>query len=266
MKNTRLALFLDSFLTLFIAFFCTLILSYALKVKHLYRIILSFVFSLCLSGIVFIAKLRKRRAYLISQKDKKSLEILLANLEIMPDNEVIALLFNFLTFAGVKVEKRKNYLFSSDTVYLFNYEKNTSRGAFCNKIKEHKNKKIIFFCNSLSEEATALFLSLKNRVKVINGERLFALFKKYGYDFKQEESQRITTTPFLRFKKFKEKVFTKKRALGFAFSSATLLLFSRWTFYPIYYRICALILISTAILCLIFGKKQTEDTESPLSF
>lgn len=266
MKNTRLALFLDSFLTLFIAFFCTLILSYALKVKHLYRIILSFVFSLCLSGIVFIAKLRKRRTYLINQKDKKSLEILLANLEIMPDNEVIALLFDFLSFAKIKVEKRKNYLFSSDTVYLFNYEKSTSRSEFCKKIKEHKNKKIVFFCNNLSEEATALFLSLKNRVKVVNGERLFALFKKYGYNFKQEDAQTVKLSHLSRLKKFKEKVFTKKRAFGFAFSSATLLLFSRWTFYPIYYRICALVLIFTAILCLIFGKKQTEESESPLSF
>jgi hypothetical protein len=63
-----------------------------------------------------------------------------------------------------------------------------------------------------------------------------------------------------------EKAFTKKRAFRYAVISATLLLFSKFTFYPTYYKICSATLLLLSILCLIFGKKDKKANLPELAF
>ena len=79
---------------------------------------------------------------------------------------------------------------------------------------------------------------------------------------KEEESK----TKSDKFKIWLNKVFTKKRAINFTLIAGCLLLFSTFTFFPLYYRICALISAFLAVICLIFGTKKERLETNSLSF
>ena len=102
MKNRKFIIISDTLLLfIFCAFLSLILLSY-LRERFLLKIILSFLFSFSASGIFLVYKLRKYKLDLVKSRDKKKLENMLISLEVMPDNEVIALLFNFLQSAGIK--------------------------------------------------------------------------------------------------------------------------------------------------------------------
>ena len=236
----------------------------ALRINPSIKIALCLLFALCFGGIVFIAKVRKYKSYLLEKKDEKALKNMLISLEVMPDNEAIALLFDFLTKAGIECTYQENYLKSNQCYYLFDFNYCTPREKIATALKKYKNANLVYFCITLSEEAIGLCANFKNRLKIVTGERLFSLMKNYGFVF--EENSQVKTPKFEKLKKACTKIFTKKRALGFALISATLLLFSSFVFYPLYYKVWSLVLIVLSVICLAFGKKEEPLAENPLTF
>lgn len=264
MKNHKMTIFTDVTLTFCICIISSLLFFTSVKASRYLKYLLCLLFSLSVSGILLVYKLNKYKRYLTKQKEKKELENLLANLELMPDNEVIDLLFNFLSTYEIKVEKKENYLRNKNVVYLFNFEIQTSRGRFLHTIKPFIKNNIVFFCNKLSDECNPTLSALKKKVKIVNGELLFSLMKEANFSLPRQEEIKIDKKTVIMGKL--NKILTKKRAITFAFLSATLLLFSSFTFYPLYYRICSLILLLLCAVCLIFGKKESIEKGNPLVF
>ncbi len=254
MKNRKIALFLDSILTFVIAFFAFLIMLSTLKITNAFKFILCFLFALCLSGIVFIHKRRKYNSLMLSEKELKRLEDILFRLELNSDRQNLNFIFSLLKAYKIDSKIIEGKLIYKNTLYLFNFNKQLSRGELCNAIRGI-DQKIIFFCNTLSSEAEEIALLLKDRLKVINGEGLFSLMKKV--DFNEENQEKTPQIKKIRNKELFSRALTKKRALKYAVASATLLLFSKFTFYPLYYRITSAILILLSAICLFFGKKET---------
>ena len=264
MKNHKIIIITDSLLSAFIGFFACLLMLSALPLNSSLKISLCILFGLCISGIVFIAKVRKYKNYLLENKDKKALEKMVASLEIMPDNEVIALLFDILTKAKIECKIQNNYLKSENCYYLFDFSYCTPREKIANALKEHKNANLVFFCIKLSEEASLICSTFKSRLKIVTAEGLFCIMRKCNFSF--EEQNQIKPPKFEKLKKACNKIFTKKRALVFALISATLLLFSSFVFYPLYYKVWSLVLIILSIVCLAFGKKEEPLAENLLTF
>ena len=75
-------------------------------------------------------------------------------------------------------------------------------------------------------------------------------------DFNEESQEKSSQIKKIKIKELLSRALTKKRALKYAVASATLLLFSKFTFYPVYYRITSAILILLSAICLFFGKKE----------
>ena len=264
MKNHKLILITDTLLTFILcALFSLIILSFASATKGI-KIILSLAFSFSASGIFFIQKLNRYNSAIMKNKDRQKLENILYSLELMPDNEVIALLFDLLQRIGVQLKDAKYPLISTTTVYFYNFEKQVSRRFLASCIKQKLNKKIVIFCNKLDDDAEQLAKRLQEKIIVINGEKLFTLIKKYNLSVK--EIAPIKTTKIDKIKRVINKIFTKKRAVSFLLIACTLLLFSRFTIFPLYYKICAGISLSVSAVCLFLGKKESCQTEDSLIF
>ena len=253
MKNRKTALFLDSILTFIIAFFAFLIMLSTLKISIAFKFILCLLFALCLSGMVFIHKRRKYNSLMLSEKEVKRLNDILFGLELNSDAQNLNFIFSLLKACKIDAKIVEGKLVYKNTLYLFNFSKQLSRGEFCNAIRGI-NQNIIFFCNTLSSEAEEVALLLKEKVKIINGEGLFSLMKKV--DFNEESQEKSSQIKKIKIKELLSRALTKKRALKYAVASATLLLFSKFTFYPVYYRITSAILILLSAICLFFGKKE----------
>jgi hypothetical protein len=125
-------------------------------------------------------------------------------------------------------------------------------------------KKILKSLFAVAAAAVALSSCVKDRVKIINGEGLFKLMN--NVEFNKSSLIQSEQKARLNLKRLSEKTFTKKRAVRYAAISATLLLFSKFTFFPIYYKICSATLLFLSALCLIFGKKDKKVSLPELIF
>ena len=263
MKNRKIAIFFDAILTLFICFFVGLLALSSLKRAPAIKFILSLIFALAISAIVFIHKRNKYNSLMLTKKQIKELESLMLSLELMADNEVEKLLIELLKAYEIDAQPFEGGLKFNNTVYLFNFSKQLTREGLCNKLKGI-NEKVIFFCNTLNADAEELLACIKDKVKIINGETLFKLMNNVEFNKSALILAEQKTKPSL--KGITEKAFTKKRAVRYAVISATLLLFSRFTFFPGYYKICSATLLLLSAICLIFGKKEQKTNLPELAF
>lgn len=263
MKNRKIAIFLDGILTFFISFFVSLLILSSLKISSSIKLILSLLFSTALGGIVFIYKKNKYNSLMLTKRQVKELESLMLTLELMAENEVVQLLCELLKAYEIDAKITGDKLQFKQTVYLFNFNKQLTREMLCNQLRGI-NEQVVFFCNTLTADAEELLLSFKNKIKIISGEMLFKLMNNVEFNLSKLISTEQKSNSNL--KAITEKAFTKKRAFRYAVISATLLLFSKFTFYPTYYKICSATLLLLSILCLIFGKKDKKANLPELAF
>ena len=264
MKNYGLSLIIDCILTFIICFLGAILCLSSLKINYFIRLALCLIFSVCLSLLVFLSKLKRQKKIILSKKRKKQFENMLFQLEVMPYEQTFDFLKKVLTQRGVLIEITNGQLFANGALCLFDFSHQTSRRDFCLAIKEYSHQKILFFCNQLSEDCASLIAYLNKNVKIINGEILFSLVS--ANDFAPLDEKTYFSNLKNNLRVIKAKIFTKKRALGFAFLSAILLLFSHFTFFPNYYKTCSVILIIFSAFCLIFGKNPTAIDSDPLAF
>lgn len=264
MKNYALSLATDCFLTFFIGVFATFLLLSPLKIDLVFKLLISITFSLSISLLVFFAKKKNINAKLLKIKNQKEKENLLLALEIMPIAQVLNFFNTLLLNAKISAVKEDEMLIFEQTACLFDFSCVTERKCFCNKIKKVSQPKILFFCNQLSKDCDQILAFIDKKIKVISGEEVYLLAQKFSADFpKIKYSTKLKAKQ--RLKKLAIKIFTKKRALGFAFFCAILLLFSPFSFYPRYYKFCAIVMLFLCFVCLIFGKseKTHNDSDNP---
>ena len=92
MKNYKLSSFINSLLIGIILFFTVIIFLGFFKGSKVLKIIIALLFSLGTVGFSFALHRTKNSALIASDYKQKEIQTLLAKLEIMPDNELIALL------------------------------------------------------------------------------------------------------------------------------------------------------------------------------
>ena len=224
----------------------------------------SCIFSLCVFLFVIKEKSINYKNNQINLFERKCAENLLLKLETTPDNEVIEALLQVLLANGISAKKVKNHLESKNSVYLFNFDKETSRTKICYFLRGFCNKKIYLFCNKPSEDCANLLKNFKHKIIIIDAKKVYSLFKNAKVEFLNDINYSANQT--FKLKAFLNKFFTKKRAINFTLISGCLLLFSSFTFFPIYYRICALISAIFAVICLLFGLKDNHFETSVFVF
>ncbi len=264
MKNTKLSIFTDCLLIFILTFFSSLILLSTLKIKHIFKIVISFIFSFSISLMIFIHKKRKYKKGIASEKERKQFEYLFSSLELQPMEKAQDFIKNLLISNGLTVEIRENLIFANGAVCLIDFSKVTQRREFVEQIKNFHGQNVLFFCHTLSDECQTVLPFFEGKIKIINGEIIFSLLKKQNYALNEEKR----THPNFKQKisAVFSKIFTKKRAFGSAILSAVLLLLSRFSFYPLYYKIYSAILLVLSFFTFIFGKKQSLPKEDPLGF
>ncbi len=264
MKNSKFSIISDSILSFFITFIISYVFLSLMNFSKEIKIAFGIIFALCLFLIVIKFKSDKYNLNELNYFEKKSVENLMLKLETTPDSEVIEALFKVLSNNNISVEKIKNHLESKSSVYLFNFDKETSRTKICYFLRGFCNKKIYLFCNKTSDDSITLLKNFKHKIKVFDSKKVYKLFKEANIEMAENIEERKKKND--RFKLWINKVFTKKRAINFTLIAGCLLLFSTFTFFPLYYRICALISAFLAIACLIFGTKKEKLETNSLSF
>lgn len=259
MKKFNFAYFSDIILLSAIIFGVLLILLTPLNQPFLIKIFLSaFLTALIILLVVFVKNKNSIRKKSKSTA-KKELKYLGEILEIMPDNRLIALLIEFLKTYNPNVKKVKNHIENENTLFFFNFDTETDRQTLAAYLRASDDKKVVLFCNQLSGDCLTLAKNHSDKLFIVDLESFRILLKEKNILDKFLQGYEITAPQMGRLEKcisVIKKVFTKKRAKNFTIIGAILLLFSYIVFFPIFYRVSALICFVTALLCLIFGKNQ----------
>jgi len=256
MKNYKRISIINTLLLCFGIFFTTLILIGLITKNLLLKIIVSTLFTIGIGGIIFHFDYGKHKRLFLKKSEQKKLNNFLFQLEIMPDNEAIALLMQIFGKANINARANKNYIILESYNCFFDFSFELKREAICNTIKKSKDKKILFFCSNVSTECESILTTFKQRIKIIDGKMLYLILQKYQINF-NFDTQNQTPNVFLMIFKVLKNNFTKKRAVSFMLIGITLLLFSKFTFFPKYYLLSSLFCFITALTCLIFGKHES---------
>ncbi len=214
--------------------------------------------------MIFIHKKRKYKKGIASEKERKQFNTLFSSLELQANEKAQDFIKNLLISSDLRVEIKGDEIFANGAVCLFDFSFVTQRKDFVDKIKNFQGLNVLFFCHDLSDECQTVLAFFKGKIKIINGEIIFSLLKKQNYDFMEEK--RTNPTFKQKIRAVFSKIFTKKRAFGSAILSAVLLLLSRFSFYPLYYKIYSAFLLVLSFLTFIFGKKQDLPKDDPLAF
>ncbi len=263
-EKTDFACVSDSLISGFCAFlFSAFILNY-FSLKFILKICISVISGLAVCFLVFTAKNKKYAKNVKLKSDKKQLKNILSALEIMPDNELIALFSSLFNKAEIPHETKKDRIITKSTSYFFDFNAVTDRKTACEKIRKSKTQKTALFLVKATDDLINFEAERKDIFRIIDATELFKLIKKYRMTFPAICGEQTFSE---KAKRFKILFFTKKRAVTLCFSSALLLFFSMFSFYPFYYRLFGFILLILAVLCLIFGKnKQDSKSELPCDF
>ncbi len=260
MKNYKFVSIVNALLLCFLTFIISYLLLSFLTTLKVVKFITAFMFAISISAFNFLKDYNKNKLAFLKKGEQKQFENFMKKLEIMPDNEVIALLMQIFSNAGINAKAIKNRIETKSATCFFDFSKCTERKTVCNAIKSAKGKNVIIFCNGIGSDCVDIIESHKHNLAIISGTSFFALIKKYGLikDFCEEKSEK-----FLFFKKlytlFKNSV-SRKKIFTFTLVGISLLIFSAFTFFPKYYLFCALFCFIFALICLIFGKDKQKAT------
>lgn len=233
----KLSYIFDKVLTFFIGLFLA---GYFLP-SSVDRVIFAFTFALCLTEALRLFVLKKN-----PPTDKRH-KLVFEHLLLSPTDFPLSLLSAPLEKVYKRVERKGKFIFldndkalaSSFTIEPFSpdelIELNCSAQAF-------GVEKLSVICSSFTPK-TAEFASIL-RIKLIDYDKLFAVMKKLDCLPTPTEKPPITRRVKLR------KLFSRKRALPLLLCALSLLLFSRFTAFSIYYIVSAVVCLVLALLSL----------------
>jgi len=234
MKLT-LPIFSDTFLSGFITFFLSRILLRYITSKSVAINILSSAFAVCVSLLVYTVLSKNYNKKTSVLKEKNRLDFILSELEITDDNRLIALFLPIFKKSGIPFEIYDDKIETKEYAFFFDYSFLTERTTAVNAIKNSDGKKTVLFCNTPSNDCSAFCEANKEKILIADKSVLFKL-EKYGLILPAlPEKQKRKFLPYA--KNTVIRLSTLKRARALAFSGAAILLFSRISFYPVWYRI-----------------------------
>lgn len=234
MKKVNLALVSDVlFFTL-----CSFFISFA-AIRYFFKsavsaLIVAVGISLCagLASLFFLLSSRKKRiALTLNENEKKSLSL---HLSVCNENAVRKIFLNLLDGAY----PQGNYVEDEEHIFFFNFKLSQISPddvAAVIKVESEKVKKL--FCCCVSPEAASLAEDFS--IKIAEVAEIYALMKEKG-QLPEKYALGEVKKPSV-FKRIKKR-FTRKLCPSLFFGGATLLFFSFFTFYPVYYIVSGAIL------------------------
>lgn len=252
-ENANFPAVSDSLLSGFCSFLLSsFVLSY-FKIGMVLTLSLSVVTAVIVCFAVFKVKSKKYRNAKSAAAHGKKLSATLAELELMPDNRLIALFSSLFKKAGIEHETHEKSIVTKTCTYFFDYAPVTDRRSAAGLIRNATTNCSAIFCAKPSDDLLALQAENPATIFIADASVLSGLLEKYDADFPKKE---INVTIKQKMRGLKSKIFAKKRAGAFCFSSACLLFFSYFSFFPFYYRLCGFALLLPAIFCLVSNKTQ----------
>ena len=242
MKLT-LPIFSDTFLSGFITFFLSRILLRYITAKSLAINILSSAFAVCVSLLVYTVLSKNYSKKTSVLKEKSRLDFILSELELTSDNQLIAVFIPIFRKSKIPFEVYDDRIETKDAAFFFDYSFLVERKVAVNAIKISEGKKAVLFCNTVLPR-----------------------LEKYGLLLPTPPGkQKRKFIPYI--KKTIIKLATIKRARALAFSGAAILLFSRISFYPLWYKICGgtLLFISAFFIAIRIATRNSTVNDSIIS-
>lgn len=264
MKLT-LPIFSDTFLSGFITFFISRIFLRYITAKSVAINVLSAALAVCVSLLVYTVLSKNSNKKSSRIKEQKRLDFILSELELTDDNRLIALFLPLFRKSKIPFEIYDDRIETENFVFFFDYSFSTERKTVVNVIKKSDGKKAVLFCNTLSNDCAALCEANKERILIADKTVLLRL-EKYGLNLPQPpEKQKSRFIPYV--KQSIISLSTIKHARALAFSGAAILLFSRISFYPLWYRICGgtLLFISAFFIAIRIAKRNSTVNDSVIS-
>lgn len=246
MKRLNLPLLTDTFLTAlcaFLLFFTTMrFTTKSVIVGLVFGVLAALIFGA--AGFIYISKIQQKR--LILSRYEKEKNLLALHLSLSSKRYTLSLFSK-----AYKLETDGDILFSEDTIYYTKFSlAPLSQDDIAELIRFQTDKNKAVFCNEVSQDATSLADNFL--IKLIKINDIFAKLKderllpeKYVFEGAKKANA---------FTKIKAR-FNRKLFSPLFFSGATLLLFSKFTFFPTYYIVTGSIVILLAVCSLIFGKR-----------
>lgn len=249
MKKIILSVYTD---TLFIAL-VSFLFSFALFRFYLNSFMLSLLFSIlaiaALSTLVYLLIKHKSVKKFLKISDEK--EIFKLNFHLATDTRENNLdrIFSALSEKFENAKKFKSHIVLNDEEYYFKFKlEPVTADEIATLIKKNgKRKKVLLVCSINNEGAK---LASNFGIKIMPIEEIYILFKETNtlprnYIFTEKQAN------------WKEKLkfrFSKKMYKGYFLSGTALLIFSLFTFFPVYYLISGGILLCIAVAVKFFGK------------
>lgn len=264
MKLT-LPIFSDTFLSGFITFFLSRILLRYITAKSVAINILSSAFAVCVSLLVYTVLSKNYSKKTSVLKEKSRLDFILSELELTSDNQLIALFMPIFRKSKIPFEVYDDRIETKDAAFFFDYSFLVERKIAVNAIKISEGKKAVLFCNTLSDNCAAFCEANKGKI-LIADKTVLPRLEKYGLILPTPpEKQKSKFIPYV--KKTIIKLATIKRARALAFSGAAILLFSRISFYPLWYKISGgtLLFISAIFIAIRIATRNSTVNDSVIS-
>lgn len=252
MKKIKPSVFIDAFLYGFICFFLTVAILYLLKISPVWRIVLASLTAVFFCFIIFNIKLKQNNVRFLSDTKQKNFSNMLAFLELLPESKVINLFLPMFSSKDICYTISKNCIKTQNVNYYFDFNGVIDRKTAVVYIRESYPKKVILFCGKASDDCACLEKDDNDIFTLVQGEDLYCVINEHQLDIPQKQTKKQNATIF---ETISTKA-TKKRASGLAFLGAYLILFSKLTFYPLYYIVFGIALLIAATVLLIFGKNN----------
>lgn len=246
MKRINFALLFDTFFAALCAFllFFTAIRYYTHN--RAAALIFGIAAALLFGTLAFLYIRKKRNKKLLTAREEKNKKLLSLHLSLIPESGVRKIFTQLLN-----AETDGKNLTDENAVYFLNFcLKPLSQDDIAGVIKFESEKEKIILCNAVSPEAKELADNFLIGIKAI--DELYPLIKekqllpeKFVFDGKANPNF---------FKKVRAR-FNRKLCAPLFWCGFSLIIFSFFTFFSLYYIIMGGLLLIISAVCLVFGKK-----------
>lgn len=246
MKKVTFALISDA---LFFAL-CSFLISFtAIRYytkKAALALVLSLAAALAVGVLCFLALYKKRSkklAAMLGESEKKSLSL---HLSVCSATYVKDLFLKALDGAYIQ----DNRIFDETYAYFFNFKMSpVSADDVAEIIKCDGDKSKCLYCCNVSPDALSLAKDFSIEVKTAGD--VYVLLKDKGLLPEKYALGEVRKPNFLTRLKSR---FSRKLCPSLFFGGITLMFFSFFTYYPVYYIVSGAILTALSAVCLFFGK------------
>jgi hypothetical protein len=250
MKRFSLPQILDSIFAAFCAFLLIFIVVRYYVKNVVFALIFGIVAGVLCGALVFIYLGKRRGKKLLSLKDEKQKSLLAIHLCLSKNEELQKLVAKLFCINPDNGSPKGNVLCGQDTVYFLHFTlEKLKLDDIAEAIKFSTENKKIILCNDANSEQKNFADNFLIEIFTLN--ELYPLIKDKGLlpeKFIFEGKQKLNV-----FKKIKSK-FNKKLTAPLFFCGLWLLIFSYFTFFPVYYIFAGGALIILSAASLVFGK------------